>query len=395
MKKKILFVIDSLASGGAEKSLVSLLTLFDYSKYDIDLLMFSNHGLYLPLLPKAVNVLEAPTYLKRQNYGIKYLVKNKHIKDLYIRIKNSIDLRNPYLKNKYHGAQISWRNISKGIENVDKEYDVAIAYSQGMPTYYVAENVNAQKKLCWVNIDYKVAKYNKKYDIKYYNKFDNVVAVSDSCKDVLIDEIPILKSKVKVIYDIISPTLIKNMAEEKKGFNDTYEGIRILTIGRLVYQKGYEYAIEAAYKLKQDGFDFKWYAIGEGNLESSLRDMIKKLNIEDNFILLGTTPNPYPYLKQSDIYVQPSRFEGFGLAIAEARLLKKPIVATNFTIVHNQLRDKENGLIVDMNSTSLYEGIKLLMENDQLRNTICLNLAKEDVGTEDEILKVYELIEGL
>ena len=393
MKKNILFVIDSLSSGGAEKSLVSLLTLFDYSKYSVDLLMFSQKGLYLPLLPEQVNILEVPKYLQEQSKSIKYLINNGKLKELYLRGRTSLDIRNPYLNNKLHGAQITWKWTSKGIENIEKIYDVAIAYSQGMPTYYVAEKVKSKKKLCWINIDYKVAKYNKNYDIEYYNQFNNIVAVSDSCKDVLVNELPNLKSKVKVIYDIISPTLIKEMAEENGGYDDGYDGMRILTIGRLVYQKGYEYAIEACYKLKQSGLDFKWYAIGEGDLEEKLRQMVKELDIEDRFIFIGTHKNPYKYLKQSDIYVQPSRFEGFGLAIAEARLLQKPIVATNFTIVHNQIINEKNGLIVNMNSDDLYKGIKRIIQDKKLRENICINLSKEDVGTEKEINKVYSLIE--
>lgn len=394
MKKNILFVIDSLASGGAEKSLVSLLTLFDYSKYNVDLMMFSPKGLYLPLLPKEVRVLNPPEFLLNQSKGIKYIIKNGKVNDLYLRIRLSLDLRNRYLKNKFHGAQISWKWTSKGIANLDKKYDVAIAYSQGMPTYYVADKVEAKEKLCWVNIDYRVAKYNSNYDTKYYEKFKNVVAVSDMCKKVLIEEHPKLKDKVKVIYDIISPSLIKKMANEEKEFNDNFRGIKILTIGRLVYQKGYEYAIEACYKLSKEGYEFKWYVIGEGELESKLKSMVNELGISDKFIFLGTYSNPYPYIKDCDIYVQPSRFEGFGLAIAEARLLKKPIVATNFTIVHNQLRNEENGIIVEMNSEDLYEGVKKIIEDKELRDLICINLSKEDVGTEKEIYKIYNILDN-
>ncbi|MDY3002432.1 MAG: glycosyltransferase [Romboutsia timonensis] len=395
MKKNILFVIDSLASGGAEKSLVSLLTIFDYSKYNVDLMMFSPEGLYLPLLPKELRVLNPPEFLLNQSKGIKHLIKKRKAKDLYFRMRLSLDIRNSYLKNKFHGAQISWKWASKGITNLDKIYDVAIAYSQGMPTYYVADKVKSHKKICWVNTDYKKAPYNPVFDEGYYNKFDNIVAVSDYGKQAFLEKMPSMKSKIEVIYDIISPTLIKKMSCEEGGFDDEYDGVRILTIGRLVDVKGYDMAIEAAYKLKKDGINFRWYAIGQGSLKDKLADMTKKLGIDDKFILLGTYTNPYTYLKQCDIYVQPSRFEGFGLAIAEARILEKPIVATNFTIVHNQLKDKQNGIITEMNSESLYKGIKNLIDNEELQKHIRLNLSKENIGTEDELFKVYSLIESI
>ena len=226
------------------------------------------------------------------------------------------------------------------------------------------------QKIAWVNTDYRLAAYNKDFDLNYYEEFNEIVAVSDGCKEVLIQEIPKVESKIQVVYDIISPTLIKSMANESGGFSDQFEGLRILTIGRLVYEKGYELAIEACYKLKQKGYRFKWYVIGEGNLQRELEDRISKYNLHDTFILLGTYKNPYPFIKQSDIYVQPSRYEGFGLAIAEARIIQKLIVVTDFVTVHNQIKHRENGLIVKMDSEAIYEGVKEIIENDLLKTVI-------------------------
>lgn len=393
MKKQILFVIDSLHSGGAEKSLVSLLSLFNYEKYEVDLLMFAPTGLYLPLLPKQVKILDVPKFIQRQQKGIKNLLKKRNIRDLYIRLGASLSLRNPFVNNKMHKIQIYWKWVSQRINKLDKKiYDAAIAYSQGMPTYFVAEKVNANRKLCWINTDYRFAPYNKEFDIRYYSQFDNIIAVSDACKNVLIEELPSIESKVIVVYDILSPTLINSMADENGGFLDKYKGLRILTIGRLVHQKGYDMAIKACFKLKREGFEFKWYAIGEGNLKSKLEDMISENGLEDTFIFLGTKQNPYTFLKQSDIYVQPSRYEGYGLAIAEGRILQKPIIATNFTVVHDQIRDGVNGLIVNMSSDDLYKGIKKIIEESSLRNYFSINLSHENVGTEEQIDKIYSLI---
>ncbi|KAB7708177.1 glycosyltransferase [Bacillus aerolatus] len=393
--KKVLFVIDSLNSGGAEKSLVSLLALFNYQKYDVDLLMFSPSGLYLPLLHEKVNLLDVPNYFMTQHNDIRSLFKNKKFKELFIRIGISCSLRNPFYKKHMHSAQISWKWIKKGIDQIKKEYDIAIAYSQGTPTYFVAEKVIAKKKICWINTDYKVAPYNKNFDEKYYEQYDNVIAVSDHNKAVFVNEMPGIVKKTSVIYDIVSPSLIKSMASSFGGFTDNFDGLRILTIGRLVDVKGYDLAIKACFKLKQQGYKIKWYAIGEGNLKSKLETMIREYQLEDTFILLGIKRNPYVFLKQCDIYVQPSRFEGYGLAIAEARILQKPIVATNFTVVTNQIKNKENGLIVDMNSESISIGIKEIIKNRNLREYLYENLSRERAGTEQEIEKVYSIIESV
>jgi len=388
MKKKLLFVIDSLHSGGAEKSLISLLSILDYTRFDVDILLFNKEGLYLPLVPEQVRILEVPEYFR---YKLKD--KNKiNLKMELARLRNSLYIRNPYYKKKYHGAQITCKNILKNLSKQPIKYDVAIAYSQGLPTYYVSEKVNAKKKLCWVNIDYKFAGYNRKFDFKYYEKFNNIVAVSNACTDVLKNVFPEFENKIVTIYDIISENLINNMASEGKGYTDDYKGIRILTIGRLVYQKGYEYAIEAAKYLKENNIDFRWYVIGEGNLKEELRKMVNEYNLEDEFKFLGTFTNPYPFIKECDIYCQPSRFEGFGLAIAEARILNKPIVATNFDIVYDQIRDGENGVIAEMNGENLGKKIQLLIEDENLVNSIITNLKMEKVGTEKEIQKVYSLL---
>lgn len=379
--KKILFVIDSLHSGGAEKSLLSLLTLFDYKKYRVDLLLFSPKGLYFPLLPKEVNILEV-------------FRQKRRFKDLYLRLRGSISLRNPYKVKRLHGAQISWSWMSKGMEQVEDEYDVAIAYSQGTPTYFVAEKVKAKKKFCWINTDYKIAPYNKTFDARYYEKFDQVVAVSEGNKAVFVEEMPLAKKKTTVIYDIVSPSLIHSMAIQEGGFDDDFTGMKILTIGRLVEAKGYDLAIEACAKLVRQGYPIKWYVIGEGPLKEKMQQMITKFKLEHFFVMLGTFQNPYVYLKQCDIYVQTSRFEGFGLAIAEARILHKPVVATNFTVVHNQIKDGENGLIVKMNADDLVVGIQKILDDTLLRQRICKNLSKENIGTEAEIHKVYALIES-
>ncbi len=392
--KKILFVIDSLISGGAEKSLISLLTIFDYQKYEVDLQMFFPDGLYLSLLPANVNKLEIPAFIEIQHHDIQYLIKNRKLKELFIRIGASVSLRNPYKKKHFHNAQITWKWMAKGIEKLNKKYDVAIAYSQGMPTYFVAERVEANKKLCFINTDYKRALYNRNFDEKFYNKFDYVVTVSEYSKTVFTTELPSALEKTYVIYDIISADLIRSMARQGSGFTDNFKGMRILTIGRLADAKGYDLAIEAAYKLKKGGCYFKWYVIGEGGLKNKLEAMVKEYGLNDYFIFIGTYHNPYVFLKQCDIYVQPSRFEGYGLAVAEARILLKPIIATNFPGVQNQINSGENGLIVDMNPDSLFTGIKDLLEDNALREYFSKNLINEKIGTEQEINKLYSLIEN-
>lgn len=385
MKKKILFVIDSLNSGGAEKSLISLLSLLDFTIYEVDLLVFNKKGLYVPLVPKEVNFLEIPKYYD-SNFGI--------IQSKIRQFKNSIRIRNPYYKKNYHPAQITCKNILKGFKLISTEYDFAIAYSQGLPTYFVAEKVNARKKICWVNTDYEKARYNPKFDEFYYNQYSNIVIVSDKNKEIFEGIYPNFSEKVKVIYDLISPSLVKEMSTEFNGYEDDYSGIRILTIGRHVDVKGYDLAIKAAKKLKNAGVNFRWYSIGEGELTKRLKQEVIDNNLIDNFRFLGVFTNPYPFIKDCDIYCQPSRFEGFGMAIAEAKILHKPIIATNFSTVSNQITHGKNGLISEMSGECLANRIKYLLENKVLKEKIILSLKEESYDIEEEITNFYKLLEG-
>lgn len=378
MKKKILFVIDSLHSGGAEKSLTSLLSMLDYTKYEVELLLFKKEGLYLPLVPKEVKILGTPKYFNTES-------KKKDINIDIAKLKNSILLRNPFYKKKYHGAQITCRNILNVLAEKTDKYDVAIAYSQGLPTYYVAEKVSANKKLTWINTDYKKAGYNKSFDVKYYEKFDNIIAVSEKNKEVMEEIYPEFRNKISVIYDIISPELVREMAIKGKSYTDGFKGTRILTIGRHVLLKGYDMAIDAAKLLKENDIDFRWYSIGEGVLTNELKKIVKEKNLENNFVFLGTYTNPYAFLRECDIYCQTSRFEGFGMAIAEAKILCKPIVATNFTVVSDQLKNYENGLIINMEAEDIYEGIKELIENEKTKMILLRNLYNENLHVRNNI----------
>ncbi len=393
MKKRVLFVIDSLHSGGAEKSLVSLLSLFDYENYEVDLLTFKEGGLYVPLLSENVRLIDSPDIFSKMKLSILDLIKRKDFKFALWRVNTSITLRyKPKVRKIKHGAQLMWTRLDNVIPKLEKEYDVAIAYSQGTPTYYVSEKIVSKKKLCWVNTDYSKAGYSKEFDRKYYKKFNYIIAVSEKNREILKNVYPEFEGKIKVVYDIISSKLVRNLSLKSKGYEDEFSGVRILTIGRHVYLKGYDMAIEAARLLKEEGINFRWYSIGEGILTSKLKQKVKQYRLSENFIFLGTFTNPYPFIKECDIYCQPSRFEGFGMAIAEAKMLNKPSVVTKFDVAYDQINNNKNGVLVEMSPNSIANGIKKVM-NTNFKNIIIDNLTVEKLGSEKEINKIYELIE--
>ena len=394
--KKVLFVIDSLHCAGAEKSLTTLLSLLNYSKYDVDLQLFGYGGALEELVPKEVNILKPMEYIKFSSLSTKNAVikslKNMNFKMLSSRLKFSLAIR----KDNYSNAQkarVYWQKVSNVIEKNNKEYDIAISYAQGVPTFYVAEKVCAKKKLAWVNVSYKLEDEDRIFQEHFYDKYNKIVAVSDSAKNIFLETFPKYTDKLEIIYDINDADFIKKMSDQGQSYNDNYTGLRILTIGRLANQKGYDMALEACKILKEKGIEFKWYSLGIGPLKEEIEKYINENNLENNFKLLGVKSNPYPFIKDCDIYVQTSRFEGFGIAIAEARMLNKPVVTTRFDAVYNQMKDRKNGLVVDMNSQGIVNGILELINNKELTNEIISYLKTEKKGNREEINKFNTLID--
>ena len=395
MKKSILFVIDSLHCAGAEKSLTTLLSLLDYSKYEVDLQLFGYGGALEELLPKEVNLLKPLKYTSFCDLSIKsaigYSIKHFDYKMLLSRLKFTLAIR----KEKYSNAQkarVFWEKVSNVVEKNEKEYDIAISYAQGVPTFYVADKIKAKKKYAWVNVSYRLKYEDKRFQEKYYDKYDNIVAVSDSAKDIFLETFLKYIDKVKIIYDINDGNFISKMADSGQGYDDNFEGLRILTVGRLANQKGYDIALEACKMLKEIGINFRWYSLGIGPLKDEIEKYISDNNLGDNFKLLGVKANPYPYIKNCDIYVQTSKFEGFGLAIAEARMLNKPVVTTRFDAVYNQMIDRKNGLVVDMNAEGVAKGILELINDKGLNDDIVNYLKSEKKGNIEELDKFYDLI---
>lgn len=397
MKKRILFVIDSLICAGAEKSLITLLSLIDYSKYDVDLQLFKYGGEFERYLNKNVNLLPPFQYttfieksLSKQLFS---LIHIKNIKMFLMRILYSTLLRVNHQLNNAMIARIYWQTIGNCIEKSPISYDYAIAYAQGVPTFYVIDKVHAKKKLGWVNAIYKLNGKEKEFQLNYYCKLYKIITVSDSVLNVFSEVFPTLKKNMTTIWDITDYNFILYMSQEGISYTDNYIGKRILTVGRLnKYHKGYDIALKVCKILKEKGLDFRWYAIGKGPYREEMERYIKENGLEKHFILLGTTPNPYPFFKDAYLYVQTSRHEGFGLTIAEARLLNIPVVTTEFDAVYNQMIQGKNGIVTKQDPQMVAEAIEKLLTDSNLYQSIKRFLEKEKKGNTEEINKFYDLI---
>jgi glycosyltransferase involved in cell wall biosynthesis len=384
--------------GGVERSLINMLEGFDYSNYKVDLMLYRHQGDFMNLLPREPNLLkESPKYSTFRK-SISETMKEGHVSLGISRILSKIQTIF-YQKGAkiaepgYYQMQVMWKNALPFLPSIDKEYDVAISYL--WPHYLVAEKVKAKRKIAWIHTDFSTIETDIKLDLKMWNQFDYIIAVSEACKNAFLDKYKILKSKVFVIENITSPEFIKKMGEEK--LNNPMESddrFKLLTVARLSYAKGIDTAVEALRLLKEKGYeDIAWYVVGYGGDEPKIRELIKKNGLEKNFILLGKQTNPYPFMNACDLYVQPSRYEGKAVTVTEAKILGKPIVITNYSTAASQIENNREGVICkDLNAESIALEIESLYSNKSLRGTFINHNKNCDFSNRNELQKLYSLL---
>ncbi|OXS59075.1 glycosyltransferase [Rossellomorea vietnamensis] len=393
MKKNLLFIMNNLNCGGAEKSLVTLLQSIDYSKYNVDLYLFKHEGLFMNKVPEQVNILEQPIEFRYFNMSLK-----NALVDCLRRKKFGIALGRIFSgviykveKNAFRSDQRVWKYVSIVLGEIKKEYDSAIAYLEMAPIYFLVEKVNAKNKIGWIHTNYTNSGMDKTIDKPYFEKLNYIVTVSSECAKSLQRNFSPIKDKIQIINNIVSPKVINSLAKTKKEIIKNQDHLTVVTVARLCEVKGIDLAIEACEILVTKGIKIIWYVIGEGEY-AYYNNLIQLKGLEKHIILMGVKENPYSYMEQADIYVQPSRFEGKSIAIEEAKILQKPIIVTNFRTAKEQIVHNANGLIVKMDPSSISEGVIELLSNSDLRNKFRRALALEDLGNEREIKKFYKLL---
>ena len=364
--KKLLFVINTLGYGGAERALLNLLGALDPAQYQISLFVLTGQGELIHELPAYVGILNADyndcsvltkagrTHLLRcvlrAGIGKGLLVKRARylLKNLYRMCREK----------RIQADKLCWRILAEGAPAPEGEYDLAVAYLEGGATYYVADRVRAKKKAAFVHIDYVQAGYGKALDLDCYQRMDHIFTVSNEVKERFLEVYPSYENKVSVFPNLVDQKRVCRLAEEGEGFSDAFHGVRILTVGRLTEQKRYDVAIDAMALLKKTSpVPVRWYVLGEGALREQLERQIQKLGLEKEFHLLGVKANPFPYYRGCDLYVHATGYEGKSIAIQEAQILGKPILATDCSGNREQIEPDVDGRLCRLDSQSVSDEI--------------------------------------
>lgn len=304
-KKKVLFFIESLSGGGAEKVLITVLQHLNYLNFEIGLLTVNDIGVHLDKIDK-----------NKLNY---YTICGKG-KSFFERLLYRLI---------YHilpGWLVCKIFVPKG-------YDIYIAFVEGYCTK-ILSHLNKQK-IAWVHCDLsthdwpvKLGIFSSKYDEAIaYSKYDKVICVSKAVENIMLSDYGL--QKTQTIYNPIDEKIVKELGKAPIETPIDKSVKNIVSVGRLVKQKGYDQLLPIIKNLSKKGHKIHLWIIGDGEERNNLTKQVEELEIKDLVTFTGYLSNPYALMSKMDIFVCSSRTEGYSLVIAEAMILEIPVISIN------------------------------------------------------------------
>lgn len=350
-KKKVLFITPSLCQGGLEHSLITMLSLLDEKKYEMYLYTYGEDLSLLPLVPQYVHFKNdlLDKHYNRNLKALRLLSGEKFFSKVgkKERAERYTDKRKDFI----HRQKVN--QIKNAYNNL--QFDVVIGNSIGM-TSETAAVVNAKKRYVFFRSSVDL---HHEMNVELFPKYDGIIAVSKGVKDMLCKSYDDVEDKVIVLENYVDAEQIIAKANERLEEVDDKlkDRLVISTCGRFSQEKGFDLAVECAHILKDKGYDFLWYFIGDGAQREMLEQLIERYDLISNIRITGYTENPFPYIKCCDVYVQPSYHESYGRTIKEAIILGKPIVSTDTVGGHTLLDNNNYGEIVDFLPEAIADGI--------------------------------------
>lgn len=390
MKKKILFLIHTLGGGGAEKVLVNLVNNMDKNLYDVTLMTVIDTGVFKKDISPDV----------RYQTMIKVPFKKEKVNDSGSLLKKKSGLSSKFIKM----YTMFWKIVpAKWVYMffVKEKYDIEVAFLEGICAKIISGSTNKQsQKISWIHVDlvnqHKSANVFKSHSEEeaVYNRFDSVVCVSNYVKEQF-ETMFQVKGNVVVKYN---PVNVQEIIKKSNEIIETVQPKRkftICSVGRLNAQKSYIRLLECHNRLKREGYDYDLWIVGEGTDRENLETYIVDNNLQDGVKLLGFKNNPYPYMKNADLFVCSSKAEGFSTVATEALILGLPIVTTDCSGMKELLGDSEYGIITENSVDGLYTGMKKILSDEKLYRTYKMKaeMRGQTFNMENTINEIQDLFE--
>ncbi|WP_288360505.1 glycosyltransferase [uncultured Bacteroides sp.] len=397
-KKRIFIAIQYFEIGGAERSLIGLLNAIDYARCEVDLFVYRHTGEFMNFIPPEVHLLPEIKKYTTLSRPIKEIVKEGYwdiaLGRLWAHIQSRCFEKRTRIKESIAVFQYVASYTTQYLPSLDKcgEYDLAISFL--IPHNIVRDKVRAKQKWAWIHTDYSFVGVDIKTELPIWAAFDRIISISEAVSKGFLSKFPSLNSKLLLIENILSEKMVREHSCVEIDANIFCgRDMKLCTVGRFSYPKAIDRAVLICKKIVDSGMDIIWYVVGYGGDEGLIRKVISENGMERHFILLGKQMNPYPYIKACDIYVQPSRYEGKAVTVREAQILEKPVVITNFPTASSQLVDGVDGIIVPNDVDGAAKGLMAFIKDVNKRNEIITYLHTHHYGNEEEVNKIYQMLE--
>lgn len=348
-KRRVLFLIESLAGGGAEKVLTTLVQHIDKERFDVTVCAISGGGKYEDAIKRQVSYKAILAEPKNGNVWERWLYVLKH-----------------HLV--YKWLPLSW--VYRVF--VPQNSDVEVAFVEGFTTKLLSYSTNlVAKRYAWVHIDLhqnhwtKSVYDNLKEETDVYNQYTELFGVSNTVVSAFRKELPNVTVPVETVYNPIDVHDILSRANEIVDLK-CGKSLLMVTVGRLEPQKSYMRLLRIAKKLIEDGMDVELWILGDGTERNLLEQYVSENKMQERVCLLGFHTNPYKYLRQGDLFVCSSLSEGYSTAVTEALILGLPIITTDCSGMAELLQNGECGVITENDEAALYEGLKRLLTDKSL-----------------------------
>lgn len=382
MSKRILFILPSLTVGGTISSFKSI---FEHIQNKYDVFVYALSGDANVDITFESHVL--PSYWMLDMYfsvlnnqrGTRYL--GTFFFKLFKRFCSYVHI--PLDKLCYKLAA----------QHLKQAFDIVVAFEEGSSTKF-GSYLTAPKRVAWVHCDYsRMATCG--YELNLYACYDRIICVSAYTANVFRSIYPSLDNKIDFIYNLLD---YKGVLERSKcEIEDTRYDTSVFTIlsmGRFVGVKRFEYIPYIAAQLKAFGAQFNWYVIGpigDPTMYEKFVSEIQTHRVEDIVHYLGNKPNPYPYLMRANLLVSLSISEACPMIFNEAKILGVPVVTTNFPTAKEFISTDEGWVIsLEQVEKAIYGLYTNTEEYNNLKN--CLKTKK--YSSKETYCKINNLFEG-
>ncbi|MBO5007459.1 MAG: glycosyltransferase [Clostridia bacterium] len=387
-KKKLLFVINNLQTGGVQTSLINLINEI-HDKYEITVLSFAFKKEYCDIFPENINIigLKSPyKYLGFSQGELKnhqWFYINRAAWAMLIRVvgrSRVIPLMN-----------IFQRKIGS--------FDCAISYLHECPqknTYggcneFVLKRVKAKKKITWLHCDFELCGANNAFSKSIYSKFDTIVACSEGTRASFVKCLPELADKCKSLRNCNNYEKIKELSKCAFMYDEEY--LNIVTVARLAEEKGIERAIYAVNQCINKGYKVKYHIIGSGDQEKVLKNLVKENGLSDDTVIFyGNQTNPYRYIVNADLFLLPSYHEAAPMVFDEAACLGVPVIATQTTSTDEMIIKSGNGIVCENSLEGITKAMEKVLSNPRLLNEIKHTLQNKEFNNAEIIANFDKII---